>query len=211
MTHNDGQQPRGQGPFGLLLASASPRRSELLRRLAFDFEVIPAGVEEVSTHPNGASGLVQTNALLKGRHVAELYPEKLVLGADTTVCLEGEILGKPVDMDAAVACLRRLSGKRHEVFTGIALCWARGQLEEVFVDRSEVVFQTLSDELIHEYIRLVNPLDKAGAYGIQAHREKIIASVVGSVENVMGLPVQRLHTWFSENPLLVSEARSAGG
>ena len=183
-------------PKGLVLASASPRRAELLARLGFPFEVVATGVEEISEHLDGPSGLVRENALLKALHVAEAKPDQLVLGSDTTVCLDGTILGKPANLAEAKACLRRLSGQRHEVFTGVALCWRDGGLRHVFVESSTVVFRTLSEDVIERYVQLVNPLDKAGAYGIQAHRELIIAEVDGSVENVMGLPLQTLETWF---------------
>ena len=136
--------------------------------------------------------MVLENAKLKARTLSELEPNALVLGSDTTVALGEQVFSKPTDMVDARAMLQMLSGRVHTVYTAVALYWNLGSLAHVFVERSQVRFQVLNDARIDQYFQLVNHLDKAGAYGIQAGRELIVESVEGSVENVMGLPIQAL-------------------
>jgi septum formation protein len=185
-------------PEKLILASASPRRSELLSKFGLTFEVCPADVEEDNSPVGGPGEMVLKNAALKAAALSPRFPAALVLGSDTTVAVDSEVLNKPVDWDEARAMLRLLSGRSHAVFTGVALyCEALG-LQDCFVERSEVRFKAFDDAVIDQYFETVNPLDKAGAYGIQQAREMIIDSVEGSVENVMGLPVQALEQRLSE-------------
>lgn len=185
-------------PENLILASGSPRRRELLERLGLRFEVCPADVEEDNIAAHGPAEMVAANAALKAGALSPLHPGALVLGSDTTVALEGEVFNKPVDLDEARAMLRRLSGRGHEVFTAVALHWEAGNLREVFVESSEVRFKAFEGALIERYFEQVDPLDKAGAYGIQQAREMIVESVEGSVENVMGLPVEALEQRLAE-------------
>lgn len=156
------------------------------------FEIRPTHVEEDDSGSAGPERMVRANAGLKAATLAESEPDALVLGSDTTVAIDGIVLSKPADMDEARRMLRRLSGRAHTVFTAVALVWKGGALEHSFVERSEVRFRKLDDARIEQYFGLVHPLDKAGAYGIQEGRERIVDSVEGSVENVMGLPIQRL-------------------
>lgn len=156
------------------------------------FEIRPTHVEEDDSGSQGPEQMVWANAKLKAATLAESEPDALVLGSDTTVAVDGAVLSKPVDMDEARRMLRQLSGRAHSVYTAVALVWKADSLEHTFVERSVVRFRELDADRIEEYFRLVNPLDKAGAYGIQEGRELIIDSVEGSVENVMGLPIQRL-------------------
>jgi septum formation protein len=179
-------------PHQLYLASASPRRAELLRRMGLRFEIRPTHVEEDDRGKAGPEKMVLENAKLKARTLSELEPNALVLGSDTTVALGEQVFSKPTDMVDARAMLQMLSGRVHTVYTAVALYWNLGSLAHVFVERSQVRFQVLNDARIDQYFQLVNPLDKAGAYGIQAGRELIVESVEGSVENVMGLPIQAL-------------------
>jgi septum formation protein len=179
-------------PHKLILASASPRRSELLQRMGLSFEVHPSHAEEDDSGSQGPEQMVLKNAVLKAEAMVSVYPGDLVLGSDTTVAIDDCVLSKPADLDDAKAMLQRLSGRCHTVFTAVALLWEGGDSRDVFVERSEVCFNTLNEATIEAYFRLVNPLDKAGAYGIQEGRELIIESVEGSVENVMGLPIQAL-------------------
>ncbi|ADE55929.1 Maf family protein [Coraliomargarita akajimensis] len=181
-----------QHPEKLLLASASPRRSELLERLGLLFEICPADVDEVEAHLDGPAGMVLCNAAMKAEALAPAHPDALVLGSDTTVVLGERILGKPKDMEAARATLKLLSGRAHTVYTAVSLRWERGNVVHDFVESSQVCFRELDDATIDRYFELVNPLDKAGSYGIQQGRELIIEAVEGSVENVMGLPIQSL-------------------
>ena len=186
-------------PQQLILASASPRRSELLERIGLQFRICPADVEEYNSPDEGPAQMVLHNAGLKADALAGEFPDGLVLGSDTTVALDGIVLNKPVDMHEARAMLQRLSGRAHTVYTAIALRWQGGDWRDDFVEASEVRFKPLDDTAITAYFELVDPLDKAGAYGIQAGREMIIEAVEGSVENVMGLPIQALEARLLEH------------
>ena len=174
----------------LILASASPRRRQLLAELGITFDVIVADVtehEDPATHPRT---MVTHNAALKADHVAALHPDAFVLGADTTVFIDDTVLNKPADLAEARAMLKRLAGRTHTVFTGVAL---RNISRKIRIDEgvtSEVTFKPLDDATIDAYFRIVNPLDKAGAYGIQEGRDLIIASYQGSFTNIMGLPME---------------------
>ena len=185
-------------PLQLILASASPRRSELLERIGLQFRICPADVEEYNSPDDGPAQMVLHNAGLKADALMTDFPDALVLGSDTTVALDGIVLNKPVDLDDARSMLRQLSGRPHTVYTSIALRWQAGGLSDDFVEASQVHFKTLDDATITAYFQCVDPLDKAGAYGIQTGREMIIEAVEGSVENVMGLPIQALEARLIE-------------
>jgi septum formation protein len=176
----------------LVLASASPRRVELLGRLGVPFIVEPAHAEEWAIHPDGPAALVSHNAAMKAAAISGQFPDSWVLGSDTTVALGEKIYGKPTDLEDASRMLMKLAGKTHSVYTAVCLMHADSNQSETFYDTAEVTFKPLSQREIHDYIQRVNPLDKAGAYGIQAHRERIIAAVDGAVDTVMGLPLQAL-------------------
>lgn len=186
-------------PKGLILASASPRRSELLERMGLRFQVAPAAVEEDDSGSAGPEQMVLHNAALKADAVAELYRDSLILGSDTTVALRERIFSKPEDLDDARAMLRELSGQVHTVYTAVALRCRGMDFSVDFVETSRVRFKPLEPSTVESYFAMVNPLDKAGAYGIQEGRELIIESVEGSVENVMGLPIQALAAYLSEH------------
>jgi septum formation protein len=181
-------------PSYLLLASASPRRSELLERMGLRFEKRPADVTECESVANGPEEMVLKNARLKADALASEYSHALTLGSDTTVAFEDVALGKPSDYQAARRMLQQLSGRDHIVYTAVALRWPEGNYCHGFVESSRVRFKALDETTIDRYFKVVNPLDKAGAYGIQAGRDLIIESVDGSVESVMGLPIQTLAT-----------------
>ena len=172
-----------------ILASVSPRRRELLEGLGAEFEVVPAAVEEFEEGHGDPEGMVRHNALLKAAWVAERRPESFVLGSDTTVHIDGRVLAKPVDLVDARRMLKLLGGRTHVVYTGFALVCRSGGVEVVDGARSEVRFKPLDDATIDAYFRIVNPLDKAGAYGIQEGTDLIIDSFNGSHSNIMGLPV----------------------
>lgn len=174
----------------LILASASPRRRELLGGLGRPFEVIVADVVEHEDPAAEPRAMVAHNAALKADWVADRHPDAWVLGADTTVFLDGKVLNKPADLAEARAMLKRLAGRSHTVFTGVAL---RNRRAGIAVDEgvsSEVTFKPFGDDVIDAYFKVVNPLDKAGAYGIQEGRELIIAGWEGSFTNIMGLPME---------------------
>lgn len=172
----------------LILASASPRRQELLARMGFLFAVVPAEVVEhepfTSDDPRA---LVAHNAALKADWVAARHPGTVVLGADTTVFLDGEVLNKPADLAAARRMLRRLGGRTHSVYTAIAVRAGMNRLESGA--ESRVTFRPLDDALIDRYFAGCNPLDKAGAYGIQDGGDLIVERYTGSLTNIVGLPV----------------------
>lgn len=174
----------------LILASASPRRRELLAQLGVAFEIVVAQVEEHEEESTAPRVMVAHNAALKADWVAARYPEACVLGADTTVCLGATVLNKPRDLADARAMLRRLSGRTHEVFTGLALRRVASNMRLDELVRSEVTFHELTDTVIDAYFSRVNPLDKAGAYAIQEHGSLIVAGHRGSFTNIVGLPLE---------------------
>jgi septum formation protein len=182
--------PSVSPPSRLILASASPRRRELLAQLGVPFDVVVANVtehEDPATDPRVMTG---HNAALKADWVARLHPDSVVLGADTTVYLDGRAINKPRDPDEARSMLRRLSGREHTVFTGVAV--RRGSTG-LNIDRgveSQVEFKAFGESVIADYVRLVDTLDKAGAYSIQDHAEMIVAGYKGSLSNIMGLPME---------------------
>ena len=176
----------------LILASASPRRSELLRGLGVEFKVFPSEAEELHNEELTARELSQLNAYRKARVVAKRFPDALVLGADTLVYLGTNVFGKPRDTGEAHQMLQRLQGETHEVVTGICLLHLRGHRQKIFADSTEVTFRALDAAQIGKYLARVDPLDKAGAYGIQEHGQEIIREIYGSFSNVAGLPMERL-------------------
>ena len=175
----------------LVLASGSPRRRELLAQAGLVFEVVISPAEEIHDAALPPAVLCEENARLKAAAVALAHPAATVIGADTLVFIAGEPLGKPADLAAARTMLRRLSGRTHTVCTGVCVIHP-GAGAVTFHELTEVVFRVLDEATIDTYLALVNPLDKAGAYGIQEHGELIIAAIRGSFDNVMGLPVARV-------------------
>jgi septum formation protein len=174
----------------LILASASPRRRELLAQLGYPFDVIVAEVTEHEDPATDPRVMVAHNAALKADWVASRHPDAVVLGADTTVFLDGAAINKPRDLDDARSMLRRLSGREHTVFTGVAV---RRVASGLRIDRgvaSRVEFKPLGDALIEDYLLRVNTLDKAGAYSVQDHTDMIVARTNGSFSNIMGLPME---------------------
>ncbi len=176
----------------LILASASPRRRELLASLGVPFEVVTAPVEEHEDPATDPRVMVARNSALKADWVALRRPEAPVLGADTTVFLDGAALNKPRDATGARAMLRRLSGRTHTVFTGLALRRAADGLRLDDHASSEVTFRALDDALIEAYLARVYTLDKAGGYAIQEHGEMIVAGHTGSLTNIVGLPIENV-------------------
>ncbi len=175
----------------LILASASPRRYELLRRCGVEFSVQSADAGEL-TAADDLGTLPQSNALLKARAVSEFFPEAWVIGADTMIIFENRAIGKPADRDEAAGFLRAFSGKKHEVVTGIALMCKELNICELWSEVSTVKFKKLSEAAIREYLAEVDVLDKAGAYAIQERGELIVESFTGEVENIIGLPLKKL-------------------
>ncbi|WP_054684303.1 Maf family protein [Rhodothermus marinus] len=178
----------------LILASRSPRRRKLLAQLGLDFEVHPSDLDENATNHRLPEQLVEQLALEKARAVAARFPEALTLGADTIVVLDGDVLNKPADEAEARAMLRRLSGRTHTVYTGVALVHPASRREIVDYEATQVTFAPLTDAEIDAYVATGSPLDKAGAYGIQDDYGAVfIRRIEGDYYNVVGLPLHRLY------------------
>ena len=175
----------------LVLASASPRRAELLRQLGVAFKIKAADIDETPIPHESPRQYVSRLAEHKASVVArELGEQSVVLGADTVVVSRGDILGKPRDPTHAEQILRALSGSNHEVLTGIALVRPRAEaVSQVLVATTEVRFRTLSEQEIARYVATGEPMDKAGAYGIQGLAGVFVESLNGSYSNVVGLPL----------------------
>lgn len=178
----------------VILASASPRRVDLLRQLVSDFEVVPSDAPEVHDEQLTAWEMAQVNAYRKARVVAKKFPDALVVAADTMVYLDRDtkLFGKPASHAEAARMLGELQGRVHAVITGVCLLHLRSHEQRVFADWTDVRFHPLTPKQIQDYLALMNPLDKAGAYAIQEHGERIVAEISGSFSNVVGLPVERL-------------------
>lgn len=177
----------------LVLASASPRRTELMQEAGYVFEVLVPEVEEAHDEALTCEALTMENARLKAMTIAGQRPDAVVIAADTLVYLDDKPIGKPRDMEEAAAMLRRLSGRTHKVCTGVAIMSDGGAEECTFPVISEVTFKPLSEEIIRDYHSRIQPLDKAGAYAVQDESAMIIAQVEGSWSNVKGLPMERLN------------------
>jgi septum formation protein len=174
----------------LILASASPRRRELLAQLGLAFEVEAPEVVEYEEAAADPRSLVAHNAALKADWAAARHPDAFVLGADTAVFIDRTVLNKPRDLEDARTMLRRLVGRTHTVFTGVAVRRAAAGLKIDEGVSSEVTFKPLDDAAIDQYLAQVHTLDKAGAYSIQERRELIVAGYRGSFSNIMGLPLE---------------------
>jgi len=186
-------KPIEQNPtLPLILASASPRRRELLQSLGLDFTVVTSSAEEIHDETLGAGEVCRINAERKASEVAQANRHALVLGADTLVGLGHRIFGKPASQTEARQMLMELSGREHEVTTGVFLVHQAAGRTGSFVERTRVRFKPLSTDTIDEYIQVVPVLDKAGAYGIQERGELLVEEISGSFSNVMGLPVEKL-------------------
>ena len=172
----------------LILASGSPRRRELLASMGYTFEICTPDVDE--NVPGHAADIVRTLAVRKARAAAEHFDSGIIIASDTLVSLDGAPLGKPVDAQDARRMLLSLSGREHEVFTGVCILDAAIGAEEAQVDRTGVWFRTLQEAEIDRYIRSGEPMDKAGAYAIQGGAGAFVERLDGSFENVVGFPVQ---------------------
>jgi septum formation protein len=182
----------------VVLASASPRRSELLSRIPVPFTVIPSDAPEVHNEQLTVREVCLVNAYRKARAVAKQFPDHLVLGADTLVSMGNRLYGKPSDIDEAERMLSELQGKTHEVVTGVCLMHLRKHRVKSFCETTWVTFKQLRPDVIHDYVMKVPTLDKAGAYGIQEFGDMLVAGVDGSYDNVVGLPTEALRRALSE-------------
>lgn len=164
----------------------------MLKKLIAEFTVIPSDAEELHNEELTAVELSQINAYRKARAVAKRFPDALVIGADTLVSLGSALFGKPANHEDAHRMLKQLRRRTHQVVTGVCLLQLRGHRQKMFAERTQVKFRPLSARAIRDYLKLINPLDKAGAYAIQEHGDKIVENISGSLTNVIGLPTERL-------------------
>ncbi len=171
----------------VILASASPRRKELLKDIVNEFEIIPSNADEVVPADTKACDVPLCLALLKAKDVAKRYRDCIVIGSDTVVLVDDTVLNKPKDKDDAYRMLRLLSGRKHQVVTGCAVVC--GEKNYSFSVTTEVEFFTLSDKEIYDYIATNDPMDKAGAYGIQSQGKTLVKAIYGDYYNVVGLPI----------------------
>ena len=176
-------------PF--ILASRSPRRKALLEKLNLPFEVVSSSVQEDHISSAEPDKLVRRLALEKAQEVAKQFPHRVVIGADTVVVLDGTVMGKPAHQAEAKEMLNLLSGRRHTVFTGVAIVKNANAEEHTFYDRTGVTFFPLTHEMIDRYVRNTPPLDKAGAYGIQDWSACFVEKIDGCYNNVVGFPLSR--------------------
>jgi septum formation protein len=173
----------------LILASQSPRRAELLTRLGLRFEIVPAEIDETYIDHEMPADHAERLARGKAIAISRRFPDALVLGSDTIVIVDADVLGKPADAADAVRMLRRLAGREHEVITGVAVA-TDGTVHSA-IERVAVRFRGLDPEEIDRYVATGEPLDKAGAYGIQGIGSALVESIQGDYFAVMGLPIVR--------------------
>jgi septum formation protein len=176
----------------VILASASPRRRDLLRQIGIRFDVAASNVNEDLSDELSPVETALLLAELKARVIAKEHPSALVIGCDTVINLDGELIGKPTDAADAERLLALLSGRTHQAITAVALLYEAQDRREVFHVTTDVTFGTLSRELIEWYVSTGEPLDKAGAYGIQGAGAILVSSILGSYSNVVGLPLHEL-------------------
>ena len=178
----------------IILASESPRRKELIKKITKEFTVIPANIDESVLHIP-ACDLPGELSKLKAYDVFAKYPNDKVLACDTVVIIDGQILGKPLTADKAREMLHKLSGRKHVVISGYTIISKEKEVTRTV--RTYVYFNKLSDELIEKYIATGSPMDKAGAYGIQDREFDLVNHIEGSFDNVIGLPTEDiLQHWF---------------
>jgi len=190
----------------LLLASASPRRRELLRNAGFDFDVQASQIVEEMKQGERPEEFARRAAREKAMRIAASSPRgRLVLGADTVVVVDGETLGKPSDPADAARMLRLLSGRTHQVHTGVCLVRAPDEVKALEHETTLVTFRELDEEEIRGYVESGEPLDKAGAYAVQGLASKFVTRISGCYSNVVGLPLARVYGII--RPLMKAEGR----
>lgn len=183
----------------IILASQSPRRAHLLRQIGLTFQVRPSDIPETIDTAASSEANVERLALLKANEVASSVEDGIVIGSDTIVVIDGEVLGKPATPDEAERMLARLSGRTHTVFTGFALVDAASKKSYIGHERTEVTFRPLHASEIATYVRSGSPMDKAGAYGIQDDFGAVfVERIVGDYYTVVGFPLSRFYTSFIE-------------
>ena len=180
----------------LILASASPRRKEIFKQLGLSFEIKPSSKEPPMQSGGDVKAAVLFSARTKAEDIFQSCPDAVVVGADTVVVLDGRALGKPKDEEDAKRILKSLSGREHEVLTGVYVC--SENVKKGFVATTKVEFYELSDEEIEWYVKTGEPMDKAGAYGVQSKGVRFVKGIVGDYFNVVGFPAAEFIRTFQE-------------
>lgn len=182
----------------IILASGSPRRREMMTRMGLNFQYVTSEVkEEFNDHDDFGTQAMKV-AAIKAYNVANIYDEAYIIAADTIVVCEGKMFGKPKDEQDVYETLRFLSGKKHEVITGVAIVNKREKVLERFYEKTDVYFKNFTDEFIKWYIKSEEPMDKAGSYGIQGKGCFMVEKIVGDYDNVVGLPMSKLFEFMLE-------------
>jgi len=187
----------------LILASSSPRRREFIEQLGLDFTIEPAHIDETPRPDEPPEYFARRMALGKARTLAAQYPRHGIIAADTVVALGGTIFGKPADSAEAFAYLKQLRGRTHRVITGLAVLLAASNIEESLIETTSVTFDHFEDSILKAYVNSGDPLDKAGAYGIQGQGTFLVRTITGSYSNVVGLPVNQLLGLLFRHQLIV--------
>ena len=182
--------------YPIILASGSPRRKQLLEQIDLEFEVVPSQIYEDFSLNLSPTDFVEYYAQEKAKDVANSYPDKWVIGADTVVVIESHILGKPKNEKDSFQMLKRLSGNTHQVITGVSIQNIKQDISDSFHERTNVTFNTLSDNIINYYIETYKPFDKAGSYGIQDWFSVCVNRIDGCFYNVMGFPLSSFYSHF---------------
>jgi len=182
--------------YPIILASGSPRRKQLLEQIDLEFEVVPSQIYEDFSLNLSPTDFVEHYAQEKAKDVANSYLDKWVIGADTIVVFESHILGKPKNEKDSFQMLKRLSGNTHQVITGVSIQNIKQDISDSFHERTNVTFNTLSDNIINYYIKTYKPFDKAGSYGIQDWFSVCVNRIDGCFYNVMGFPLSRFYSHF---------------
>jgi septum formation protein len=182
----------------VILASASPRRRELLKAIVPSFRIVPSDVDERLIKETDPIRFAVAAAAAKAEDVSSRNPDSLVIAADTIVCLDDRIFGKPENPEEAGAMLRALSGRKHRVITGLAIVQKTDGARLCGYDESFVAFKELRPEVLEAYIATGSPMDKAGAYAIQEVREAFVESLEGNLDNVVGLPLELVRTMLRQ-------------
>ncbi|MBS4217005.1 septum formation inhibitor Maf [Bacillus sp. FJAT-49711] len=185
----------------LVLASASPRRKEILQKLNIPFTTFSPNADETLSTGLRPSDFVMTLALRKVSLASEHFPNAAIIGSDTVVVCDELILGKPKNQEEAYQMLKQLSGRIHSVYTGVAI-FHNGETE-TFYEKTDVEFWELTETNIHQYIKSGEPFDKAGAYGIQGQGALLVKSITGDYYNVVGLPISRLYRTLSAMGIII--------
>lgn len=186
----------------LILASGSPRRKELLRQLGLTFDIIPAILQETPLAGEPAADFALRMATEKAAQIFERHPEACIIAADTIVTLDGVMYGKPHNAEEAYLWLQALNGKTHQVITGMAVSSSKRNLLSKTCTMTHVTFATFTEDILRAYIQTGDPMDKAGAYGIQGMGTFLVQSISGSYSNVVGLPISLLVTILLEHEII---------